>query len=167
MGECLPISTSAIATTVMFFSLLSFPSSSMTVAGRQQELHATIHVHEKERQEARMETLLHGKNRDGHAWVQLANGTKVLLFPVKDNVKRFEASSRTTNINGGGGLIDAESSKETFASAFATCARCKCCDVTQTLCLDSPCCFNIVCGSPSQPFGVCSLTPSTCHCVDC
>lgn len=96
-------------------------------------------------------------------WVKLANGTQVELFPIKDKVKYWldtreqqESYTRMKNRR-----------KVSSSSAFEMCAKCKCCDATQSMCIEVPCCFSIVCDDPKQPFGVCSLSPFTCNCMTC
>ncbi|KAI5076207.1 hypothetical protein GOP47_0008272 [Adiantum capillus-veneris] len=91
---------------------------------------------------------------------KLANGTTTELFPVDDKL------SYTFNARRHGSITN-KRRKMSSPSPFEMCARCKCCDATQTVCLEAPCCFNIVCNNPKQPFGVCSLTPFTCNCFNC
>eukprot|EP00250_Pteridium_aquilinum_P033597 c5910_g1_i1 orf=1-435(-) len=86
--------------------------------------------------------------------VRLSNGTEVEIYPMEEG----EANEDIMRMVGGMGLAD--EMKRRKLSPFGVCSVCKCCDGTQTVCMLNPCCYSIVCND--QPFGLCSLSPSSC-----
>ena len=83
--------------------------------------------------------------------ITFANGTKLQLFPTS------EATLRHQHMNG----------TRRNLGDFRQCSPCTCCDRTRRWCLPTVCCYNIRCGIPGLPFGMCSFIPISCTCYGC